>query len=91
MSIKILARLRSFELQIWWEIAPWIAELFPSRHKNEEVCAELGEEDEGKLRTGKFVRVRLGASNHESKRASLDVALQVEKKRPVAIGGHTLQ
>ena len=48
MSINNLAGLRSFELWIWWEIAPWVAEVFSSRHKNEEVCAELGEEDEGK-------------------------------------------
>ena len=33
----------------------------------------------------------LGASNHESKRAPPDVALRVEKKRPPATGGHTLQ
>ena len=51
----------------------------------------MGEEDEGKLCTGKRVRAGLGASNHESKRAPPDVALQVEKKRPLAIGGHTLQ
>ena len=40
---------------------------------------------------GKRVRAGLGASNHESKRAPLDMALQVEKKRPLAAGGHTLQ
>ena len=75
MSINNLAGLRSFELWIWWEIAPWVAEVFSSRHKNEEVCAELGEEDEGKLCARKHMRAGLGASNHESKRASHDVAL----------------
>ena len=51
----------------------------------------MGEEDEGKLRAGKRERAGLGASNHESKRALPDVTLQVEKKRPPATGGHTLQ
>ena len=37
------------------------------------------------------MRAGLGASNHERKRAPPDVALQVEKKRPPVIRGHTLQ
>ena len=28
MSINILVGSRSFELQIWWEIVPWVVEVF---------------------------------------------------------------
>ena len=37
------------------------------------------------------MRAGLGAINHESKRASPNVALHVEKKKRPAIGDHTLQ
>ena len=28
-SINMLAGARNYEIQIWWEIQPWVAEVFP--------------------------------------------------------------
>ena len=30
-TVNILAGSRSYELQIWWELQPWVAEVYPSK------------------------------------------------------------
>ena len=30
-TVNILSGLRSYELQIWWELPPWVARVFPSK------------------------------------------------------------
>ena len=46
-TINILAGSRSYELQIWWELPPWVAEVFPS--KGADIGMQNQEEDEWSL------------------------------------------
>ena len=60
-AVNILEGSRSFELQIWWEIPPWLAEAYP-------VCSKVEtknpkEEDDGRVRVAWSVGVSLPRSN----------------------------
>ena len=48
-TVNILAGSRSYELQIWWEMPPWVAEVFPS--KEADTRMQNKEEDEWSSRT----------------------------------------
>ena len=49
-SVNLLARAKSYELQIWWEIQPRVAEVYPRRKRAARVLVEPKEEDERKTR-----------------------------------------
>ena len=44
-SVNLLAGARSYELQIWWEIQPTVAEVYPRSSRTSGTPAESGEED----------------------------------------------
>ena len=43
-SVNLLARARSYELQIWWEIQPWVVEVYPQGFKIKGLLAKPNEE-----------------------------------------------
>ena len=45
-SVNLLTGARSYELQIWWEIRPTVAEVFPRSSRTFGGPADLGEEDD---------------------------------------------
>ena len=47
-TVNILAGSRSYELQIWWELPPWVAEVYPSKMEGEEGLQKWKEEDENR-------------------------------------------
>ena len=47
-TVNILAGSRSYELQIWWELPPWVAEVYPSKMEVVEGLQKRREEDEYK-------------------------------------------
>ena len=48
-TVNILASARSYELQTWWELAPWIAGVYPLKGDN--VAAKLNPREEDKCFT----------------------------------------
>ena len=52
-TVNILAGSRSYELQIWWELSPWVAEVYPSKMEVEEGLQKWREEDEHRRRVAK--------------------------------------
>ena len=52
-TVNILAGSRSYELQIWWELPPWVAEVYPSKMEVAEGLQKRREEDEYKWRVAK--------------------------------------
>ena len=47
-TVNILSGSRSYELQIWWELSPWVVGVFPS--KGADIGVQNQEEDEWRLR-----------------------------------------
>ena len=45
-TVNILASSRSYELHIWWELSPWIADVYPSKRVAIAGLQNLREEDE---------------------------------------------
>ena len=72
-TINILAGSRSFELQVWWEILPWIAGVFPTRRNAENEVAETERRDEWFPRAPQRVRQDHGKRNDEGKAKPSDV------------------
>ena len=52
-TVNILAGSRSYELQIWWELPPWVAEVYPSKMEAEGGLQKRREEDEHRRRVAK--------------------------------------
>ena len=48
--LNLLVRVRSYELQIWWEIEPRVSEVYPRRNSVEGVRSDSKEEDERRTR-----------------------------------------
>ena len=48
--VNLLARARSYEIQLWWEIQPRVTEVYPRRFRKETKMAYPRVEDEGKIR-----------------------------------------
>ena len=63
-SVNLLAGARSYELQIWWEIQPRVAEVYPRRNRAERALVESKEEDERKTRAVGRVSAERGEMNH---------------------------
>ena len=74
-TFNILFFLR-WEIQIWWGIQPWVAEVFPLRRKAEERLVESREEEDRKTRAGGRVREEEKESNHNSQREPPNMASQ---------------
>ena len=51
--VNILAGSRSYELQIWWELPPWVAEVYPSKMEAGTGMQKRWEEDEYNWRMAK--------------------------------------
>ena len=45
-TVNILAGSKSYELQIWWELPPWVAGVYPSKMEVGAGMQKLWEEDE---------------------------------------------
>ena len=65
-AINILEGLRSFELQIWWEIPPWVAVVYPVSSSVE--AKNLKEEEEGVARVAMRVGVPRPSSNDDGQK-----------------------
>ena len=52
-TVNILAGSRSYELQIWWELPPWVAGVYPSKMEAGAGMQKLREEDEYNRRVAK--------------------------------------
>ena len=52
-TINILEGPRSFELQIWWEVRPWVTDVYPVYATG--FAKSLKEEDDGEARAKKRV------------------------------------
>ena len=65
-AVNILEGPRSFELQIWWEIPPWVTGVYPVSSRVEEKNPK--EEEEGVARTAKRVGLPRPGSNDEGQR-----------------------
>ena len=51
--VNILAGSRSYELQIWWELPPWVAEVYPSKMEVGKGLQKRWEEEECNWRVAK--------------------------------------
>ena len=86
-SVNLLAGARSYELQIWWEIQPRVVEVYPQVYRTKGLLTRPSEEDEGKSRANKRVRVAKEKSFHtfremkwaESQQKVLGLSGQVEE------------
>ena len=52
-TVNILAGSRSYELQIWWELPPWVVEVYPSKMEVGAGLQKRWEEDEYNSRVAK--------------------------------------
>ena len=57
-TVNILAGSRSYELQIWWELQPWVAEVYPSKTEDAEGLQKRRKEDEYHWRVSKGASAR---------------------------------
>ena len=70
-SVNLLAGARSYELQIWWEIQPTVAEVFPRSSRTYGVSAESG--DDRKARAEGRVRIEWSIMSHTSQEEQSEV------------------
>ena len=63
-TVNILSRSRSYELQIWWELPPWVVRVFPA--KGEDCSKQNREEDMWGRRTFWGGRLNLERWNPDS-------------------------
>ena len=64
-SVNLLAGARSYELQIWWEIRPTVAEVFPRSSRISAGPADPGEEDVRDARANGCVKAGWEARRHD--------------------------
>ena len=63
-TVNLLAGGRSYEIQIWWEIQPWVTEVYPRRFSRETEMANPREEDEWNRRAPGRVTEERGTDKH---------------------------
>ena len=66
-SVTLLAGARCYEIQLWWEIQPWVTEVYPCRTKRETEMVNLVVEDEGKSRAAVSIIADREARRHNSR------------------------
>ena len=86
-SVNLLAGARCYELQIWWEIQPRVAEVYPRSNRVTRVLAEPREEDERKTRATGRVRAERGETSHTFREEQRDVCQQESLEKRGSIGG----
>ena len=86
-SVNLLAGARSYELQIWWEIQPRVAEVYPRRNRIAGVLEEPREEDERKTRAAGHVSVERGETSHAFREEQRDVGQQESLEKRGSAGG----
>ena len=79
--VNILEGPRSFELQIWWEISPWVTRVYPVSSRDEVKNSE--EEDDVETRAVKRVSFPGPNSNHVGQREQARGAKLEKKLGPV--------
>ena len=90
-SFIVLVGSRSYEVQIWWEISPWVAEVFLVRRMVVETRVGLEVGDKWKKSASQHVKVGVGGNPRLKKGMLLNVLEQEEVIRPDAVGDLTLQ
>ena len=63
-SVNILARARSYELQIWWEIQPKLVDVYPKVYRPKGLLTRSSEEDDEIARADECVRSTIGKRLH---------------------------
>ena len=63
-SVILLAGARSYELQIWWEIRPTVAEVSPRSSRNSGGPSDSGEEDVRAARANGCVKIGWAVTHH---------------------------
>ena len=61
--VNILEGPRSFEMQIWWEVSPWVSGVYPIGARSDAEILEV--EEEAEARAGKGVEICWQKSNDE--------------------------
>ena len=71
-AVNILEGSRSFELQIWWEIPPWLAEVYPVCSRSKTENPKKG--DDGSVLAAWSVGVSLPRSNDVGQKGQENVS-----------------
>ena len=74
-SVNLLAGARSYELQIWWEIRPTVAEVFPQSNSIFGGPADPGEEDDRDARANGRVKTARAVKCHTSRDVQSEVGI----------------
>ena len=75
-SVNLIAGARSYELQIWWEIRPTVAEVFSRSSSNFGDPADLREDDDQDVRAKGRVKPALAVKRHTSRDAQSEVGIR---------------
>ena len=70
-SVNLLAGVKSYTLQIWWEIQPTVAEVYPRSSRG--APAKPDEEDVRKAHADRRVRTEWAITSHTSREEQRDV------------------
>ena len=65
ISVNLLAGARSYELQIWWEFRPTVAEVFPRSSRTSGGPADPGEKDDRVARANGRVKTGWAVKRHD--------------------------
>ena len=74
-SVNLLAGARSYELQIWWEIRPTVAEVFPRSSRTFGGLADPGEEDDQVARANGRVKTGWAVKRHDYRDGQIKVGI----------------
>ena len=72
-SVNLLAGAKSYELQIWWEIQPTVAEVYPRSSRTSIAPTEPSEEDDRKKRADGCVRAEWAETRHTTREEQRNV------------------
>ena len=86
-SVNMLAGVRSYELQIWWEIQPKVVEVYPKVYRPKGFWTKPSEEDEGDSRANERVRDALGKRLHTAQELQWAESQKMGQGLSVSVGG----
>ena len=86
-SVNMLARARSYELQIWWEIQPKVVGVYPKVYRSKGSWTKPIEEDEGDSRANERVREAFGKSLHTAQEWQWAESQKMRKELCGSAGG----